>query len=285
MNVDVLEYKSYRELLQAVFEARKAANPALQFYNFAESLGFSKSGLYLVISGKRDLGVQKIHEIATALHFSQPDREHFEAMVLKEQAKTEAERLYYSGRVEKLRQVFSGKRQITHSHLPILYWFVPALIVALNDYVNAKDEIAVEEFLQRVSKAKAIPLGTLRQVVQALQRNGFIPSKEENAEDCHYVVAKSGNEEAIREFLGECLDRAKASVPDCYVRTDVKYFAEVFSLDEKNMVKLHKEIAKVIERFKGLDTGELEQPSIFQAVCSVVPVFRNSELQESSEKG
>jgi uncharacterized protein (TIGR02147 family) len=282
MHVDVLEYRSYRELLHGVFTARKAACPSLQFYTFAESLGFSKSGLYLVLSGKRDLGIRKIHEIATALSFSQLEREHFEAMVLHEQAETEAERLYYSGRIQKMRQVFSGKRKVTHSHLPILHWFVPPLIVALNDYVNAKDDMEVERFLERISRSKAIPLGVLRQIVSELARHGFIPAKVESSESCHYAVAKSGNENAIREFLMEALDRAKASVADCYVRSDVKYFAEVLSLDEANMVKFHKEISKVIERFKNLENRELEQPSIFQMLFSVVPVFRNSEMLDVS---
>ncbi len=71
--------------------------------SFSSFLGFKSENYFgLVASGKRNLTVESIHTIATALNLTYEETERFEVMVLLSQAASVEERRFYKTRLDQL---------------------------------------------------------------------------------------------------------------------------------------------------------------------------------------
>ena len=86
-------FLSYREYLQAVYQAVKESLDAYSWIQFAEDLGFPKgNALHLVMRGKRRLTNKASDRIIAALDLRHLERQYFEALVRLNNAKDPVEK-------------------------------------------------------------------------------------------------------------------------------------------------------------------------------------------------
>lgn len=102
---DIFHYTSYREFLKDYYRERKAANRAFSYQGFARKAGIASSGFLLhVMKGERNLTRPVLLKVARAMDLDGPRTEYFGDLVCLDQAKTPAEKDFYSGKVMAGRQ-------------------------------------------------------------------------------------------------------------------------------------------------------------------------------------
>lgn len=102
---DVLQYVSYREFLRDYYREKKAAAKAFSFQNFARKARITSSGFLLhVMKGERNLSRPVLLKVAQAMGLDRIQTEYFEDLVFFDQAKTQAEKEFYYGKIMAVRQ-------------------------------------------------------------------------------------------------------------------------------------------------------------------------------------
>jgi len=89
----IYKFTSYREFLRAFYTFEKEASSAFSYRVFSARAGFkSPNFLKLVIEGQRNLTLESLRKISTALKLSNDESNFFRNLVLFEQAKNSAQR-------------------------------------------------------------------------------------------------------------------------------------------------------------------------------------------------
>lgn len=92
---NLFKYSDYR-LYLADYYAEKKRLSEFSYKRFSEIAQFnSPNYLALIISGKRDLTIANIHNIAKALKLNEQEHVYFENLVLLNQSSTDAEKSFY----------------------------------------------------------------------------------------------------------------------------------------------------------------------------------------------
>lgn len=96
---DISEFKSYREFLRSWILWRKSQSK-FSYKNFAELAGLSSpSFLFLVLQGKRNIGLDTARKIATSLKLTKVEIAYFLDLVGLTQSHDSEDKLYYADRV------------------------------------------------------------------------------------------------------------------------------------------------------------------------------------------
>jgi uncharacterized protein (TIGR02147 family) len=118
------EYVDYRSYLKDFFSAQKRLNKGFTHRYFAKLAGFSSSSFCLhVMDGRKNLSVESIQKVITALGLEGRAAGYFEALVQYNQAKTLHDREFHYSRLNKIRKGTTFYRIKKHQFILYSEWY------------------------------------------------------------------------------------------------------------------------------------------------------------------
>jgi uncharacterized protein (TIGR02147 family) len=102
--INIFEYQDYRTFLADYYEQTKSVDPEFSYNSFSRALGFSsKSFLYNVIKGKKNLSGTSVAGVRAGLGLGKTEGLYFENLVRFNQAKTFSERELWFAKLSAVR--------------------------------------------------------------------------------------------------------------------------------------------------------------------------------------
>jgi uncharacterized protein (TIGR02147 family) len=175
---NIFSYTDYRQYLADYYQEKKKAAPSFSYQNFSRKSGFaSKSFIFNVIQGKKNLSRSSIVQIGEAMGLCRTEAAYFEKLVFFNQAATFKERNYYfeqlnsvharesgAGKIKQLRQdQFEFYSQWHHAAIRSLIdlydfnddyqWLAKALNPSITPR-DAKKSVRLLERLRLIEKGK-----------------------------------------------------------------------------------------------------------------------------------
>lgn len=172
--MDIFSTIDYRAFLRAYYELQKQQNPHFSFRFFARLAGLASSGyLKMVMEGERNLSPAFIGKFSKALKLNKKEATYFEALVLFNQATSDAERDLYFERLSALKP----KSKLTGLQKDQLGYFTK------KHYVVIREMIALPDFQEDpawIGKRLSPPIKPkeVEEALQALLRLGLIQRDE-----------------------------------------------------------------------------------------------------------
>jgi uncharacterized protein (TIGR02147 family) len=101
---NLFKYNDYRKYLSDIYTEKKAKTPGFSYQNFSKKAGFaSKSFIFNVIQGKKNLSKASIVSICEAIELTNTEATYFENLVSLNQAKSFKERDFYYKKLEAIK--------------------------------------------------------------------------------------------------------------------------------------------------------------------------------------
>lgn len=198
----LFEYSSYRAYLSDFIQEQKKTTPPLTLAKLAKKLTMSASALQMTLTGKRNLTVAKIHEIAAVLDLDENEHEFFESLVLREQAAGRREKKYYERRLERARAANGLEVHRVHQRELLSDWFVPSVLVYLTDLQGTPD-------LERLSHELGLAKERVTELVARLERTGYI---KRTGQHLHIVYDRLASNFPKEQFLIKMAEEAGARI-------------------------------------------------------------------------
>lgn len=105
-NVNVFQYKNYRDLLLALIEQRRQNGKTFSYRWFSERAGLtSPNFLHLVVKGKRHLSGSSVEKVIEIFHLKKDEAEYFRSLVQFNKAKSLSEREHFANKLLSLKKV------------------------------------------------------------------------------------------------------------------------------------------------------------------------------------
>jgi len=102
---DIFKYTNYRSFLRDVYTFKRKGSSRFSFRIFSRLAGFkSPNFLKLIIDGERNLSLDGIYKVASALQLNTREKEYFEILVQFNQVQKSSEKNYYCKRLESFRE-------------------------------------------------------------------------------------------------------------------------------------------------------------------------------------
>jgi uncharacterized protein (TIGR02147 family) len=167
---ELITYLNYREYLRDYCAAEKERNPAFSYQYLANKAGFkSKSFVYHVIEGKKNLSKESIYKVGKALKLDEKSFGYFEDLVAFTQASTLDQKNYYFANLAKYSRRNPVKMLQAAQYEFYSQWYHNT-IRELVTIVDFEDDFARLASMVRPS----ITPRQARQSVRLLQRLGLI---------------------------------------------------------------------------------------------------------------
>ena len=134
---DIFAYSDSRLFLKGYYAEQKKAQPSFSYQYFANKTGLkSKTFIYKVITGQKNLSKGAIFAVAQAMGLKKKEIEYFEAMVHFTQAKTEREREFYFNHLQAFGKHHASAQIRQDQYTYFSKWYYPALreIVTFLDF-------------------------------------------------------------------------------------------------------------------------------------------------------
>lgn len=261
---------TYREYLQDCYEAEKACGQSVSLKNFSAKLGLTESSLRMVLAGKRNLTVHNIHIIGKGLQLSHSQMEIFEALVLRDQAKSPEERQYYAKRLsEKISSLGLTDIRMTES-AALKEWFGPALIVYLREH-----NITKQSFSPQLSATLAQKLGItkaqLEKAVNVLDQAGYLSQNAKKNE--HLIFDKVSSANAHMAYVKNSLSHAIRRVDTDYKTRKSLFSVKCISLSQHRLHEFGNDYKSLLENYMADNDSAEESRSAVQVTFSAIPVL------------
>lgn len=241
--INVHSYKNYREFLKAYYEHQKSIHSKFSYREFSKRAGLhSPNYLQIVISGKRNLTVENIHQFARAMDLTFNELSYFEMLVLANQSKDPIQKDYYNQKVKSIRPKM-GKGKARSSSLELLdHWFFPGIVAALAGRVEG---VLTEEILRLTHLSGA----DLAPVLEQLQKNKIIFMVENRyflKEDQFIFYFKNKVSNRFQRFQEAQLEQSKRAL---YSHSDkeAKFFSHAFTIEKQNLKMYHEKVRQFLE--------------------------------------
>lgn len=208
--LSIYGYTNYRKYLLDFYELKKAGPRGYSYRNFAKSAGFSSPNIMkLVIEGKRNLSFESIPKVIQALALSGPMGEYFNALVLMNQAQTDAEKEVHFMTLQKLIP-HSRKRDLNAEGLKYLSHWLHATLREMAQFPDFKDDP------YWIARRLVFPvsIGEIGQALQFLIEEKFIEKTPEGFKTGDIMVLSSDEVRslAIRNYHRQMLELARQSL-------------------------------------------------------------------------
>ena len=209
--ISVFTYLDYREYLRDVFVEQKELRRTFSHRAFARMAGFSSSNyVLLVMQDKRNLSSEGIQKVARGLKLKKREAEFFENLVRFNQAKSDAEKNFYYGRIAANRKYAESRPLEKEQYEYYSRWYVPAIreLVLLDDFREDPKWIA-----ERISPA--ITPREAKEALDLLLEMNLI-TRGENGRIMQTHRHISGGDEvaslAMKNFQREMIELAAKSI-------------------------------------------------------------------------
>jgi uncharacterized protein (TIGR02147 family) len=272
--IEIQRFTSFRVFLRATFQSLKKSNPGITFVKFAKVLGLSESSLHMILNGERNLTIHMIHKVASGMELSDPDTRLFEAMVLREQAESSEERVFYSRRLKELKLLSKDLRSVRlASQSVISAWYVPALIVYMIDVLDVKNSGLKEESLTKVADALGLPLEEIQKLLKRLHEDGIFTYDSQDR--VHFQFDRIASNLPEVQYLRTCFQQAFKRLELQYGKPGSVFLAHSLSLTEDSFKELAAEYSAMMEKFMSLSTSGSQKIKVAQACFQMFQVFES----------
>lgn len=268
--VSVFSYDDHRRFVKDAYKLQKQQNKDVNWRGFARKLGISDALLKMLLSGNRNFTVEHIHAFADYLSLTGAEHEYFEALVLKNQAKTARQRSYYEDRISKILPAEKHQAVKLDPRLLDHEWYIPGLIIYLLKLATE----AGEEGLGHINPLQAakdlgIPEDKVRRTLDQLVRLGVIASENERVVfTLNNLSGSLSQKRLVRRISEESIERLKSSFDD--ERTF--FHASSFTILPSELVKLKKDIRLLIDEYsQRAEDGGAQKQEVYQSVIHFWP--------------
>jgi|WetSurMetagenome_2_1015567.scaffolds.fasta_scaffold87637_2 uncharacterized protein (TIGR02147 family) len=141
---NIFNYSDYRKFLADFYKDKKAAAPSFSYQNFSRQAGFSsKSFVYNVIAGKKNLSPASIVSLSEAMRLTRTEAAYFEKLVSMCQAGTFKERDFFYEQLDSVRpqnSEASSAKKIRQDQFEFFSKWYHVVIRSLIDIFPVKDD-------------------------------------------------------------------------------------------------------------------------------------------------
>ncbi len=223
----------------------------------------------MILGGKRKLTVRNIHAFAHALKLSPPQTEVFEALVLRDQASSETERVYYGRRLKSKTAEYGLRDVRSPGSLALGAWFVPALLIYLRERGYDLPKLEASGELPLIAARIGLPPETLRRWVHRLDRDGQLCGDAQAGE--HLVFDKATTALAQMEYVRKCLGAALRKVESDYPNGRSLFSVKTVSLSSEKLAEFTGRYKALVDHYMRADEQSLPKDrTVFQVVFSAL---------------
>jgi uncharacterized protein (TIGR02147 family) len=260
---------SYREYLQDYFEAERSRERTASMKSFSSRLGMSESGLRMILSGKRNLTVHNIHLISKGLKFSPLQTEIFEAMVLRDQAESEAERLYYSKRLKEKSDHYSLNDIKIGNNQSLKEWYSPALLLHLREN-GLNSENLTRQMRVSISQKLGISIEKLEDTLRIFDHTGCLSTAAKTNE--HLIFDQLTSTNAQISYIKNCFSLAIRRVDTDYKPGRSLFSVKCVSIAEHKIREFGNDYKSMLERYMASSENEKNRKTV-QVTFSAINVL------------
>lgn len=232
----------YREILRVEFESRKARNQYYSLRAFAKSIGIGSGALSEILSGKRNLGLNKATSIAENLNLDESERKEFLTAVKSPQTKNVSESE-------------NENRQLTLEVFELVSSPTCMAILAAADLESFRIDP------EWIAKKLSFKRDEVLHALELMKKVGLIETINGEEKICgELVISPDGiPSRAIKNYHHRMLDQASLAMEEQPV--EIRDISGVsFAMDSQDVKKLKKDIANFRNRMiKKYSSGKKDQ--------------------------
>ncbi len=252
----LFNYKDYRTLLRACFDARTLENPDYSLRAFAQDLDLTHAAFSQVFKGVRNFSEETALQIADKLGLSREEKDYFHALVLAETSRIKEEREENAVKAEQLRE------RANMTHLPpdmfrtISEWYyLPIMaLTSLRDFSAEPAWIA-----QRLG----IGLDEAKSAFERLRKLGILKQDPKGRwrQEIKYMISPEGGADVAKlvEQFKQFLKLASAALTSQSSDERVSG-SETISLPAKHFEKARLMTEEYFRKISSLDTAHTHVP-------------------------
>jgi uncharacterized protein (TIGR02147 family) len=266
----IFSYACYRDFLRDEFQREKRSSRGTTIAAYSRRFKISPAALNMILTGARQLTVEKLHEFARALRLSAAEYEYFEALVLKERCSGDVRaKAYYTKRLAQIARR-SGPRSVRLAQSFLLQeWLLPALLIHLLD-VELKRRPLEAVDPAAVAKKFGVAPEQAKRLIDFCKKSGLLASGAEGP--MHLVFERLATQVPQKVYLRSVLGEALRQVDADFTNPDSIHRAMVFSMPKALLHELRLELSAVFERYMARATEDPQGNILLQAAVSVFPV-------------
>jgi hypothetical protein, TIGR02147 len=169
-NKEIFLYSDYREFLREYYLSQKNSIPKLTFRLFAQKAGFSSPSFQkLVMDGKKNLTMESILKISTALRLNRKAKEYFKVLVFFNQGKTVEDKKHFLKKIDSFRKKNKPEKIQPKEYDYLQDWY-HCVIREMVDFPDFREDVAyIHKKLFYAIKPEAI-----RKSIDFLVETGFL---------------------------------------------------------------------------------------------------------------
>jgi uncharacterized protein (TIGR02147 family) len=258
----LVDCSTYREYLEDRFLAEKKQSKGVTLSTFARAFGMSGPAFKMILSTRRNLTVDSIHRVATALKLSSSEHRYFEALVLRDQANELTTQLYYDRKLKTFRTVAPSRRVRTADTRMLGQWFLPALLIYLIDVEDACGKKPEGIDCHAIAKKFGISNENVKKALALLCSSELKGLRPEDRMQIVYSKLSGSTTEKnfVRSVMAATIDRLVSEYG-----SDTSFFStHSFSIDEGELSHLRSEMNALVGRFMSLPAGSREKTKVIQ---------------------
>ncbi len=208
---DIFSYSDYRKFLSDYYDERKISRFGFSYQNFSQKAGFtSKSFVFNVINGRKNLGRGSIVKLCDAMKLSKTEAAYFETLVYFNQAPNFKERNFYFEKLSAIRpsspEASSARKLRNNQYEFYSNWYHVVIRSLIDLYPDIKEP-------ERIASMVNPPLKSLqvKKSIELLLRLGLIESRKDGGYRILDKALSTGHEVqslAILQFHLDCMDLA-----------------------------------------------------------------------------
>jgi uncharacterized protein (TIGR02147 family) len=208
----IFNYHDYRKFLADYYEEKKTSRTAFSYQNFSRKAGFlSKSFMFNVINGLKNLSRASVVKICEALEFSKTEAAYFENLVYFNQAPNFTERNFYYEKLNAIHPVTteaSNARRLRKDQYEFYSNWYHVVVRSLIDLFpdETRDYSKLAKMVYPAIKPKQA-----QKSVELLLRLGLIEKQKNGTYKISSKVLSTGKEAqslAVQHFHLACMELA-----------------------------------------------------------------------------
>jgi uncharacterized protein (TIGR02147 family) len=264
----IYEYRSFRTYIRDLFQDEKTSSKHLTLGHYAKQFGFSGPALNLILSGKRNLTVSNLHQVARALRLSKNEREYLEALVLWEQADHEETQAYYASKLKALRKERKNPQHRASDKQLLAGWHIPALLIYLIDFEKMRsfENINFEQIAAKFS----ISVQEVRRLISLFQKLGLLSIDSE--EGAHIVFERVASQVQQKDFYRAAQTEILNRLDQEFANPDALFRATVFTISQKKISEFYKDLLQLLNDYIGDPESQSEDKVLLQGSFGFFPV-------------
>ncbi|MBN2188466.1 MAG: TIGR02147 family protein [Chitinispirillaceae bacterium] len=207
----IFNYHDYRKFLADYYHAKKTSHSAFSYQNFSRKAGFhSKSFMFNVINGLKNLSRASVVKICEALELSKTEAAYFENLVYFNQAPNFTERNFYYEKLNAIHPVTTeagnARRLRKDQYEFYSNWYHVVIRSLLDLYPDVKDYKQLAKMVYPAIRPKQA-----QKSVELLLRLGLIEKRKDETYKISSKVLSTGKEVqslAAQHFHLACMELA-----------------------------------------------------------------------------